>query len=43
MSKKKPSDSSQRQRRRVRVRQILFAIVAIVVITSFIISLVTKY
>ena len=43
MSKKKPSDISQRQRRRVRVRQILFAIVAIVVITSFIISLVTKY
>jgi hypothetical protein len=43
MSKKRSPELSQRQRKRLRLQQILFTIVAIVVITTFIIGLITTY
>jgi predicted nucleic acid-binding Zn ribbon protein len=41
--KKKLPDISRHERRRLRMRQILFALVAIIVVASFIISLVSRY
>jgi hypothetical protein len=39
--RKKAPKISRRQRRRIRIQQIIFALIAIVVIASFLVSLIT--
>lgn len=39
MGRKKPSPISRSDRRRLQIRQILFALIAVLVITSFVVSM----
>lgn len=41
MTRKKSRQVSKRERRRVRVQQIIFVAVAVVIIASFVLSLIT--